>query len=144
MERDPKRAREATYSLEARETGRRPPAASTDERAPAVESSDPSASDATAGQDAVETRGTTVPVDDALPPAPLRLPVSEADARAMKGQFGDRRDRGARGHEAVDILAPRNTPVHAVDDGTVAKLFFSKQGGITVYQFDPTERFCYY
>ena len=92
----------------------------------------------------METRGTTVPVDDALPPAPLRLPVDEADARAMKGQFGDRRDRGARGHEAVDILAPRNTPVHAVDDGTVAKLFFSKQGGITVYQFDPTERFCYY
>ena len=75
--------------LEARETGRRPPAASTDERAPAVESSDPSASDATAGRDAVETRGTTVPVDDALPPAPLRLPVDEADARAMKGQFGD-------------------------------------------------------
>jgi murein DD-endopeptidase MepM/ murein hydrolase activator NlpD len=34
--------------------------------------------------------------------------------------------------------------VHAVDDGTIEKLFVSKQGGITVYQFDPSERFCYY
>ncbi len=47
-------------------------------------------------------------------------------------------------HEAVDMLAPRNTPVHAVDDGTIAKLFFSKAGGITIYQFDPSGRLCYY
>ena len=44
----------------------------------------------------------------------------------------------------MDILAPRNTPVHAVEDGTIAKLFVSKAGGITIYQFDPTGRFCYY
>jgi murein DD-endopeptidase MepM/ murein hydrolase activator NlpD len=44
----------------------------------------------------------------------------------------------------VDILAPRHTPVRAVDDGTVAKLFTSKAGGITLYQFDPAGRFCYY
>jgi peptidoglycan LD-endopeptidase LytH len=97
-----------------------------------------------AAERAVEAQSASGPDDDALPPRPLRLPVDDADVRAMQGQFGDRRDRGSRGHEAVDILAPRNTPVHAVDDGTVAKLFFSKQGGITVYQFDATERFCYY
>jgi peptidoglycan LD-endopeptidase LytH len=74
----------------------------------------------------------------------LRLPVDDANIDAMKGQFADRRARGARGHEAVDILAPRNTPVHAVEDGTIAKLFVSKQGGITVYQFEPSGRFCYY
>lgn len=74
----------------------------------------------------------------------LRLPVDGASIDAMKGQFAQSRDRGARGHEAVDILAPRNTPVHAVDDGTIARLFFSKLGGITVYQFDPTRRYCYY
>jgi murein DD-endopeptidase MepM/ murein hydrolase activator NlpD len=51
---------------------------------------------------------------------------------------------GTRVHEALDILAPRNTPVKAVDDGTIARLFYSKAGGITVYQFDPSERFCYY
>ena len=48
------------------------------------------------------------------------------------------------GHEAVDLLAPRNTPVRAVEDGTIAKLFVSKAGGNTIYQFDPSEQFCYY
>lgn len=74
----------------------------------------------------------------------LRLPVDSARVSAMKGQFGDTRDGGARGHEAVDILAPRNTPVHAVEDGTIARLFLSKPGGITIYQFDEDARFCYY
>ena len=44
----------------------------------------------------------------------------------------------------MDILAPRNTPIHAVEGGRIAKLFFSKAGGITVYQFDPSEQYCYY
>ena len=74
----------------------------------------------------------------------LRLPLDDADVEAMKGGFEERRDGGGRGHEAVDILAPRNTPVRAVDDGTIAKLFNSKAGGITLYQFDPSGRFCYY
>lgn len=81
---------------------------------------------------------------EALHRKDLRLPIDNADVKAMKGQFGDARDGGARGHEAVDILAPRNTPVHAVEDGTIEKLFLSKQGGITIYQFDPAGRFCYY
>ena len=51
---------------------------------------------------------------------------------------------GGREHEALDILAPRNTPVVAVEDGTIAKLFFSKAGGTTVYQYDPTREYCYY
>lgn len=75
---------------------------------------------------------------------PLRLPLDAANIEAMKGGFGERRDGNARGHEAVDLLAPRNTLVRAVEDGTIARLFFSKAGGNTIYQFDPTERFCYY
>ena len=51
---------------------------------------------------------------------------------------------GDRRHEALDILAPRDTPVLAVDDGTIAKLFLSKPGGITIYQFDPTATYAYY
>jgi murein DD-endopeptidase MepM/ murein hydrolase activator NlpD len=74
----------------------------------------------------------------------LELPVANADVSALKGQFDDRRDGGSRGHEAVDILAPRHTPVHAVEDGTIVKLFDSKRGGLTIYQFDPTGRYCYY
>jgi murein DD-endopeptidase MepM/ murein hydrolase activator NlpD len=74
----------------------------------------------------------------------LTLPIDNADVAALKGHFAQRRGGGSRGHEAVDILAPRHTPVRAADDGTIARLFFSKQGGITVYQFDPFERYCYY
>jgi murein DD-endopeptidase MepM/ murein hydrolase activator NlpD len=74
----------------------------------------------------------------------LRLPLDTADIQAMKGSFSERRGGGSRGHEAVDILAPRETPIHAVEDGTIAKLFNSKAGGLTIYQFDPTGRFCYY
>ena len=74
----------------------------------------------------------------------LRLPVAGADVAAMEAGFRQRRGGGSRSHDAVDILAPRHTPVHAVDGGRIAKLFFSKAGGTTIYQFDPSERFCYY
>jgi murein DD-endopeptidase MepM/ murein hydrolase activator NlpD len=74
----------------------------------------------------------------------LRVPIDDAAVEAMKGGFDERRDAGGRPHEAVDILAPRNTPIHAVEDGTIAKLFESKAGGLTVYQYDPSGRFCYY
>jgi murein DD-endopeptidase MepM/ murein hydrolase activator NlpD len=74
----------------------------------------------------------------------LQLPIDGADVNLMKNQFAETRDGGGRGHEAVDILAPRNTPIRAVENGTIAKLFESKAGGTTVYQFDPTGRFCYY
>jgi murein DD-endopeptidase MepM/ murein hydrolase activator NlpD len=74
----------------------------------------------------------------------LRVPIDDAKVEAMKGGFDERRDSGGRPHEAVDILAPRNTPIHAVEDGTIAKLFESKAGGLTIYQYDPSGHFCYY
>ncbi|MGE4055892.1 MAG: M23 family metallopeptidase [Vicinamibacterales bacterium] len=74
----------------------------------------------------------------------LQLPIDDADVDNMKGGFEQRRNGNRRAHEAVDILAPRNTPIHAVDDGTIARLFYSRNGGITIYQFDPARRFCYY
>ena len=74
----------------------------------------------------------------------LRLPLEGVNAALMRGQFAERRGGGSRGHEAVDLLAPRGTPVHAVDSGRITKLFRSKAGGITIYQFDQSERFSYY
>jgi len=73
----------------------------------------------------------------------LRLPIDNADVERLKGMFGASRDGNPR-HEAVDILAPRDTPIHAIGDGTIAKLFTSQAGGLTIYQFDPDQRFCYY
>jgi peptidoglycan LD-endopeptidase LytH len=81
---------------------------------------------------------------DALRRHDLRVPIDGVSVESMRGGFDERRDAGGRPHEAVDMLAPRNTPVHAVEHGTIAKLFVSQAGGNTIYQYDPSERFCYY
>jgi len=78
-----------------------------------------------------------------VPHGRLRMPIDGETIDALKGGFAERRN-GTRPHEAVDMLAPRNTPVHAVESGTIAKLFTSKAGGLTIYQFDSTGRLCYY
>lgn len=72
----------------------------------------------------------------------LRLPVDSVDVEGLKGSFEE--IHSGHRHEAVDILAPRGTPVRAADAGTIAKLFTSKGGGISVYQFDPSRQFVYY
>ena len=72
----------------------------------------------------------------------LRMPIDGVDVESLKGGFAEART--GHPHEAVDILVPRNTPIHAVDNGTIAKLFVSKAGGLTVYQFDPSSELCYY
>jgi murein DD-endopeptidase MepM/ murein hydrolase activator NlpD len=74
----------------------------------------------------------------------LLLPVQGVRPEALQDTFADARSGGARSHEALDIAAPRNTPILAVEDGKVAKLFTSKLGGLTVYQFDPTATYAYY
>ncbi len=90
------------------------------------------------------------PTASPLPAAPgdirgraLEMPVEGIRPDQLVDSFADKRS-GTRVHEALDILAPRNTPVKAVEDGTIARLFYSKAGGITIYQFDPGEQFCYY
>jgi len=70
------------------------------------------------------------------------MPLEGVSPEAMKGGFAEK--RGSRPHERADLLAPRNTPVHAVDNGTIAKLFDSKAGGLTIYQCDRVGQRCYY
>ena len=72
----------------------------------------------------------------------LLVPVKGIEPRQLRDNFEEA--RGKRKHEALDILAPRGTPVLAAGDGRVAKLFTSAAGGLTVYQFDAEERFTYY
>ena len=79
---------------------------------------------------------------DAGAPRPMIVPVAGVARTAMRDTFDE--TRGLRRHEAIDILAPRGTAVIAADDGVVQKLFTSVAGGLTVYEFDPDQRFCYY
>ena len=73
----------------------------------------------------------------------LLIPVGGVTGNRLTDTFNDSRALGRR-HDAIDIMAPRGTEVRAVDDGTIAKLFTSKAGGLTIYQFDPTQTFSYY
>ena len=71
------------------------------------------------------------------------IPVAGIESSQLADTFTDARGNG-RVHDAIDIMAPRGTPVIAADDGKVVKLFTSVPGGLTVYQFDASERFAYY
>jgi peptidoglycan LD-endopeptidase LytH len=73
----------------------------------------------------------------------LLVPVAGMERSKLRSSYGDPRSGGRR-HEAIDILAPRGTPVVAALDGRIVKLFTSAAGGLTIYQFDPEESFCYY
>jgi murein DD-endopeptidase MepM/ murein hydrolase activator NlpD len=74
----------------------------------------------------------------------LIVPVQGLRPEQLHNTFDESRGGGERRHEALDIMAAKGTPVLAVEDGRVAKLFTSKQGGLTIYQFDPTETYAYY
>ena len=73
----------------------------------------------------------------------LTLPIRGLTARDIHDTFNEGRSNG-QPHEAVDLLAPRGTPILAVAAGVIQKLFLSKPGGITIYEFDPQGEYCYY
>lgn len=76
-------------------------------------------------------------------PAKLLVPVEGVPYAKLTDTFDQPRGQ-ERHHEALDIMAPKGTPVRAAGDGKVVKLFDSKPGGITLYQFDPSEQHAYY
>lgn len=74
---------------------------------------------------------------------PILIPVAGITPAQLSDTFSQARG-GGRTHRALDILAPRGTPVVAAVDGTIRKLFNSKAGGLTIYQFDRNEERVYY
>ena len=101
----------------------------------------------------VEGESTTTPATPAASvpvPAPASIPGQPGRLafplpgyeHALRDNFDEK--RGVRRHEALDIMAPRGTPVLAVDDGRIAKLYRGPMAGISVYQFDPATTRVYF
>jgi murein DD-endopeptidase MepM/ murein hydrolase activator NlpD len=76
------------------------------------------------------------------PGVPILIPVAGVERSALRPSF----DEGRVGHlhHAIDILAPRGTPVVAAVDGRIQKLFVSAGGGLTIYEFDRAGELVYY
>ncbi|HYD54864.1 MAG TPA: peptidoglycan DD-metalloendopeptidase family protein [Gemmatimonadaceae bacterium] len=70
---------------------------------------------------------------------PLLVPVAGVLPRALRDAYTERRS-GGRVHEAIDIMAPRGTPVVAAADGKLLKLHRSRLGGLMVYAADAADR----
>lgn len=73
----------------------------------------------------------------------LLVPVAGRAAADLRDSFDEGRD-GGRTHRALDILAPRGTPVLAADDGRILRTGWNALGGNTIFAADPAGRVVYY
>ena len=65
----------------------------------------------------------------------LPVPVMGVRPEQLRDTYTQSRAQG-RTHHAIDIHAPRGTPVLAVADGTIRKLHAGDRGGLSVYLVD--------
>lgn len=98
----------------------------------------------------IEPPRVEAPAQVELPSAPtsssseqLVMPVRGITPAQLTDTYTQKRGSD-RIHEALDIMAPRGTDVVAAVDGKIVKLFNSKPGGLTIYQFDRDARYAYY
>jgi murein DD-endopeptidase MepM/ murein hydrolase activator NlpD len=101
-------------------------------------------------------RGALTARQETPPPAPQRpalivgpgglaIPVAGIGAEQLQDTYTQSRAGGARVHNAIDVMAPRGTPVIAAAAGTVEKLYFSRGGGgISAYVRSPDRQWIYY
>ena len=102
--------------------------------------------------DAPDPAPSTPPASDGHAPRPtdeelrwlaasLIVPVQGVKTSELRDSFTEARGGGTRSHEALDIPAPRGTPVLSAANGTLRRLFTSKDGGLMVYASDASDRF---
>ncbi len=72
--------------------------------------------------------------------AGVQIPVEGVDSSRLKDSFLNSRGKH-RQHLAIDIGAPKGTPVLAAADGEIVQLRKEKRGGISLYQKDATGKY---
>jgi peptidoglycan LD-endopeptidase LytH len=73
----------------------------------------------------------------------LIIPVAGVKPDQLVDTYNEARSEG-RVHDAIDIIAPADTPVLAAADGKILKLFQSERGGTTIYQLSQDEKMIFY
>lgn len=119
--------------------------------APTVEATETPAASPTPAGATPQAQGQPGGAPPVLPPqttpqptsSGLVIPVAGVRPDPLQNTFDDARSEGRR-HDAIDIIAPRGTPVLAAADGRVLRLFQSVKGGVTLYQLGTDERTVYY
>ncbi|HZH29163.1 MAG TPA: peptidoglycan DD-metalloendopeptidase family protein [Pyrinomonadaceae bacterium] len=127
-------------------TGESAPPPPSDASTPAVEaSSSPSSTPTPYVNSAPPASPAPPPPADAAnsPTTNLLIPVAGVRPEQLQDTYTQSRSEG-RTHNAIDIMAARNTPVLAAADGRIIKLFQSERGGITLYQLGTDNRTVYY
>jgi murein DD-endopeptidase MepM/ murein hydrolase activator NlpD len=74
---------------------------------------------------------------------PLIIPVAGVRSDQLVDTFTASRSEG-RTHDAIDIIAPADTPVLAAADGQITKLWQSERGGTTIYQLSADQKMIFY
>jgi murein DD-endopeptidase MepM/ murein hydrolase activator NlpD len=75
----------------------------------------------------------------------MMVPVAGTNPERLQNTFTGRRgDNGEREHLAIDILAPKGTPIVAAVDGEILRVSSNALGGKTIYATDRARRFVYY
>jgi murein DD-endopeptidase MepM/ murein hydrolase activator NlpD len=97
--------------------------------------------------------GTPLPPEPEPTPSPeetnfvgqvnLIIPVAGVRPDQLLDTFDDARSEG-RVHDAIDIMAPAETPVLAAANGKILKLFNSERGGTTIYQLNTNQDLVFY
>lgn len=97
--------------------------------------------------------GTPLPPTESPTPSPepanfvghlaLIIPVAGVRPEQLLDTYADARSEG-RTHDAIDIMAPSETPVLAAADGKILKLFHSERGGTTIYQLSSNQEMVFY
>jgi murein DD-endopeptidase MepM/ murein hydrolase activator NlpD len=73
----------------------------------------------------------------------LEIPVADVTPSQLRQSYNQGRS-GGRTHNAIDIHAPRGTPVLAVTEGRILRLYQRGKGGNSIYHLDSDGRTRYY